>query len=791
MRPAVAEAEAVLGTKAETLQALAPLIADAATVLPLMMFTVVRWQRERAAVLDELQGHTWASGPVIVRSSALDEDTPTCAQAGRYTSVPAVVGREPIAAAVDEVVGSYGDRGARVVDPYDQILIQPMLDGVVCSGVAFTGDPATGAPYFVANYHLGRDTAAVTAGTAATDLHTFYAWNESTVPSGDPRLDRLRKLAAELELVTGFRPLDIEFAFDATDTLYLLQVRRLSAPPADPAGVAAHHDALEAVAARLRAGTVHPVLLGDRIVLGVMPDWNPAEIIGIRPRQLALSLYRRLITDSVWAASRARWGYRDVQGCPLMHDFHGLPYIDVRASFNSLLPADLPQDLAARIVTVQLDRLVADPTLHDRVEFDIALSCATLDTGDQSRARLGDALSKKEHATLGSSLRRLTNRMLAPAHRARRDELAWLRTLDVRRDRINQVDLDPVTRARWLLRDCARYGTPAFAGHARLGFVAVELLRSIERAGILTGAEVEAFLAGLDTVTNTMMRERTEVEWHEFLARYGHLRPGTYDICSQRYDQAPELYFTEPPVRQQYSRPEPIELSPAQVRALDDAASAAGFGYSGQEVLTFIAAGIIGREQAKFAFTRQLSDALAALAQAGAERGLSVEDCSYLDIGILDDLYQSTAVTPARLREEVARAREAHALTQRIVLPPLLVEPEQVFAFHQPPSVASFIGHRTVIAPVVVVESSDGGEDSLKGKILLLPSGDPGYDWIYSHPIAGLITAYGGVNSHMAIRAHQTRVPAVLGVGETTYQALRGARIVCIDATNHRIDILA
>jgi len=32
-----------------------------------------------------------------------------------------------------------------------------------------------------------------------------------------------------------------------------------------------------------------------------MPDWNPAEIIGIKPKMLALSLYKELITDNIWA----------------------------------------------------------------------------------------------------------------------------------------------------------------------------------------------------------------------------------------------------------------------------------------------------------------------------------------------------------------------------------------------------------------------------------------------------------------------------------------------------------
>ena len=35
-----------------------------------------------------------------------------------------------------------------------------------------------------------------------------------------------------------------------------------------------------------------------------MPDWNPAEIIGIRPKPLDLSLYKELITDHVWAKNR-------------------------------------------------------------------------------------------------------------------------------------------------------------------------------------------------------------------------------------------------------------------------------------------------------------------------------------------------------------------------------------------------------------------------------------------------------------------------------------------------------
>ena len=41
-----------------------------------------------------------------------------------------------------------------------------------------------------------------------------------------------------------------------------------------------------------------------------MPDWNPAEIIGKKPKPLALSLYRELVTDHIWSENRANYGFQ-------------------------------------------------------------------------------------------------------------------------------------------------------------------------------------------------------------------------------------------------------------------------------------------------------------------------------------------------------------------------------------------------------------------------------------------------------------------------------------------------
>ena len=78
----------------------------------------------------------------------------------------------------------------------------------------------------------------------------------------------------------------------------------------------------------------------------------------------------------------------------------------------------------------------------------------------------------------------------------------------------------------------------------------------------------------------------------------------------------------------------------------------------------------------------------------------------------------------------------------------------------------------------------------MKGKIVLIPQADPGYDWLFGQQIAGLITMYGGANSHMAIRAAEFGLPAAIGVGETKYQSLSNAVVLELDAGNRSIQVV-
>ena len=107
---------------------------------------------------------------------------------------------------------------------------------------------------------------------------------------------------------------------------------------------------------------------------GLMPDWNPVEMIGYQPDQLSYSLYEKLITDLAWSLARKEMNYKNINK-KLMCSFSGKPYIDTRLSFFSYIPKNVSNIISKKIVNFWISELNKNPFLHDKVEFDIADSC--------------------------------------------------------------------------------------------------------------------------------------------------------------------------------------------------------------------------------------------------------------------------------------------------------------------------------------------------------------------------------------------------------------------------------
>ena len=174
--------------------------------------------------------------------------------------------------------------------------------------------------------------------------------------------------------------------------------------------------------------------------------------------------------------------------------------------------------------------------------------------------------------------------------------------------------------------------------------------------------------------------------------RYGHLRPGTYDILSPRYDEAPDLYFdwsatASAGARRTRASPFPSSSCGEIERLLKEHQlehDVLGF-------IEFIKAGIEGREYAKFVFTRSLSDALSLIRRLGEEHGLAAEDCAFLDFAPCASLYHESGRVGARLRESVSEGRRALSAHPQPRAAAADQRRRRVFAFHLPPTQPNFI----------------------------------------------------------------------------------------------------
>lgn len=752
-------------TKGQTLALLAPFVTQAKLCEQIIVPTA-EWRRQRDGIIAEIV-EKFADRPLAVRSSAAHEDGQENSFAGSYLSrinieaTPAAIGR-----AIDEVIDSYPEAADG-----DQALVQPMVTGVAVSGVVLTRDLDTGSPYYVVSYDdfSGR-TDTVTGGAKSKTFLVHRARPEALHSS---RFRKLIDSIIELEQITASHELDIEFCITETDKIYILQVRPLAARrqwnrPED----AVIDDTIENIRVRLK-GLLAPApgLAGRTTVLGEMPDWNPAEMIGTTPRPLALSLYKNLITDSIWAEARARMGYRPVHA-PLLVDFCGRPYIDVRLSLNSFLPANLDETIAERLVNHQIAQLLEHHEFHDKIEFEIAVTCRDF-TFEVSRQKLSDAgIGNNDLESLEQGLAKITFGALKAG-------AAGIESLVSQSNQLlstakDDGGTDPRERVRELLGRCRIHGTLPFSQLARHGFIAILFLKSLVARGVFSQQDAERFMLGIHTVAAELVRDMRSVAAKEmdrkaFLVRYGHLRPTTYDILSSRYDERPELYLGYTGEAASVETP-PFQASPGQLEAIKALLEEFSYNISPEHLLAYITAAVKGREQAKFAFTRSISDAFDLLIGWGEDVGLSRDDLSFLALG---EILEGTV---GNLRDKAVESREQYKLTRAIRLPHLIGEIADIDVVRLPLGHPTFITSKRAIAKTVNLNAETVA--AIDGHIVLIESADPGFDWIFSHRIEGLVTMYGGANSHMAIRCAEFGLPAAIGCGERLFKTLSEAAVI-------------
>ena len=758
------------------------------TVPDFLLLEVDAFKQEPAAILSRIAAY-FHGQRVAVRSSASDEDGLVSAKAGEYASVldVDVNNVNELDAAISQVIESYRRNSAHFAG--DEIIVQQMVSEVSMSGVIFTHDLNTGAPYYVVNYDDESGTTDTVTSGGEYSNRTLYIHRGALDSLRSGRFQSLLQAVCELETFVGSQFLDVEFALDKDFNPYLLQVRAITTQPNWNRGISSRIDAaLTGIQGFLR-DRLKPIpgVYGRTTVLGQMPDWNPAEMIGRAPRPLAYSLYRHLITDNAWRDGRAAMGYAVPEGQPLMVSLAGQPFIDTRLSFHSYLPADLPTSIAEKLVDAWVERLRNYPELHDKIEFEVAITTYSFDIDDKLDRLIPGVLSTKERELFKQLTRAQLRYLLQPDAVG---SVAWamrkIKKLETRQSYAQNSGPTSLMTLHGMLEECQRYGTIPFAVLARHGFIAKTLLNSLQALSILDTDDIAGISGGITTVAGDLvdwMRRLQDgsISRERFMERFGHLRPGTYNILSRRYDQMPELAAA---VHTEVSKAT-FKLSDEKHKNIDALLEQHGFsGFDADALLAYINDATIGREYGKLTFTRTISDVLETVADFGERHGLSREELSNVPLACFLEAATSSGEIDIekRLRSIARQEAESHMLCVAIRLPQVLSDEAGIHVIPFQVSMPNFITHKKITAPAIALQQ-DGPSSRLTGKIVLIENADPGFDWIFSEKIAGLITKFGGANSHMAIRCAEFSIPAAIGCGEQRFEALLKSSQIFLDCS--------
>lgn len=735
-------------------------------------------------VLERINSLVSSSSMLAIRSSSNREDQKLESGAGAFKTVLGVSkkNKTKILSSIKEVFQSYTNVNGNLDG--SEVLIQDMVDDVDVSGVVFTKDMDTGAPYYVVNYDdISGLTHHVTSGTGVNSNRTLFIHRDHVNRMKSERFRVLIEAVKELEEKLGNDSLDIEFAINSRLEVFLLQVRSITvAPKFREAVFREMNDELAKVEQSLRTTLIRDqALFGEKSVYSTMCDWNPAEIIGRTPKVLANSLYRELFTDDIWSLARGVMGYKTPEG-PLMRDILGQPYIDVRKSINSFLPENLGRDISEKLANEWLERLELFPELHDKVEFDVAITCWTFGF-EQLIERSAKTLTIRERDVYSKEMKRLTLELMVPGPN---------NTLEVAKTKLEELSnlsIDDKSIFE-LIAECKDLGSHPFAICARHAFVARTILQSLVEIEVLSEKEFDKLLREATTVTSTFIFDfrsvgKGNLSKNAFFQKYGHLRPGTYEITSERYDQV-DWTFENDNVLGQEQRvviDGKLGLREKTLASIQSLMKQSGISsLTSSELIEYCINSIATREEAKFTFTKHVSGILEKLATAGDKHGLSREEISHLSLfdaaRLESDHMRDDEVT--RLRSQIELHKFNHQVSRAARLPEVIYSETAAYVIPFQVSKPNFVGKQKVSGPLKEVVTGEK-KLTLTGAIVMIENADPGFDWIFAEGILGLVTKFGGVNSHMAIRCAELSITAAIGCGDQLFESMRLENLVEID----------
>ena len=793
-----------ISTKGETLKHFSPILKKS-RIEKLFIFTVKQWESNQKDIINSIKNQ-FSDQKVIVRSSALIEDSMKSSYAGAFKSVLDVPSNKNklLTDSISSVVESYGSKADK--KKQDQILVQHQTESIKVSGVIFTRNLEANTPYYMINYddEYGK-TDLVTSGAGGKRVEILRTQDSQILSEWMNLIEAVK----EIETLLSGIALDIEFGINKNNEVIIFQIRPLAAN----LKIRQNSDSeiyriIEDMEFDLDQKRKEMGSLKNIFSYSDMAFWNPSELIGDRPNYLDYSLFNYLIMKSNWNKALVPLGYTPVDK-ELMVLLAGKPYINLPYSFISLLPDKLSPKLKDRLIRHYYNKLESKPELHDKIEFDIVHNCYDFSIDLYMNELKDDAFTEEETEELRNELLKLTNKIIINSRRIFSDDESSLRLLTNNRKQLRvslSKDYDfktAVGLAKKLIDDVNKYGIIQFSRVARMAFIGRRIIASSEKSQLIDSDLINDFWSSFPTVVNEIKNDlnkliNDELNLDEFLSNYGHLRPGTYDITSLPYSKFPE-YILNGSKNKNKSMNDVNDSNnnlDLLVEHLDKICSENDLAVNGKELLNFARETTQLRELFKFEYTKNISVALELIACAGKSLGYSRSDISNLDIDTIFIPIHNPSCSLEEIKNiwdcVIKKRKEEKEYQNKITLPSIIFSNQDLRFVKHFTTKPNYITNKTILGDIVnLSEISPNKLPDISNKIVMIKNADPGYDWIFTRDIIGLITMYGGAASHMAIRCAELQLPAAIGCGELLYNTFNNRDRIQLDCKNKKIIALS
>ena len=134
-------------------------------------FTLDEWNTNENLILKNIKKKF--KDQIIIRSSAIGEDSKEKSHAGNYMSILNINSQSSskVKLSIKSVINSYSEKGN--FNEKNQVLIQSQTKNIKISGVVFTKTPDMGSPYYIINYETTGATDGVTKGIVNNTIKIF------------------------------------------------------------------------------------------------------------------------------------------------------------------------------------------------------------------------------------------------------------------------------------------------------------------------------------------------------------------------------------------------------------------------------------------------------------------------------------------------------------------------------------------------------------------------------------------------------------------------------------------